>query len=178
LPGSLVEITGYADVTNSACGTPAIEVLGALLCSVPIASDSDADGDLLIDTWEKQFFGHQSAANPFADSDGDGYSNIQEMLEGSDPGDFHGRPGVPVEPFAAPVLSLGESGGQMELHFQWPAAYIGQFNFGVQHTAAIGTPFTNLIVTGPILVSGNHYKVTFPPPGTPQHYYYLTIALD
>ncbi|HYV32054.1 MAG TPA: thrombospondin type 3 repeat-containing protein, partial [Candidatus Binatia bacterium] len=85
LPGSLVELSGYTDVTNPSCAYPAIEVTSALLCSVPIATDADGDGNLLIDTWEKKFYGRLGLANPFADDDGDGYSNLQEMLEGSDP---------------------------------------------------------------------------------------------
>jgi hypothetical protein len=177
LPGSLVEITGYTDLTNSPCGLAAVEVISALLCSVPIASDTDADGDLLIDTWEKQFFGHQSAADPFVDSDGDGYSNLQEMLEGSDPADFYGRPSGPVVPFNAPALSLGESGGQMELSFSWPSTYLSQFEFKVQHTPALGVPFTELVAAGPIGVGGNQFKMTFPAPATPQHYFYLTVRL-
>jgi hypothetical protein len=178
LPGSLVEISGYTDVTNSLCGYPGIQVTSALLCSVPIATDTDGDGNLLIDTWEKQFYGDLNLANPFGDSDGDGYSNIQEMLEGSDPRDVHGIPTVGVASFAAPVLTLLENGGQVELFFQWPASYIGRFNFGVRHTDAIGNPFITLgAVTGPVNVSGNQFKMTFAVPPTAQHYYYLTVGL-
>ena len=39
---------------------------------VPLASDEDDDGNLLIDTWEAQFFG--DLTNPFGDADGDGFS--------------------------------------------------------------------------------------------------------
>jgi hypothetical protein len=178
LPGSLVEISGYTDVTNSLCGYRGIQVTSALLCSVPIATDTDGDGNLLIDTWEKQFYGDLNLANPFGDSDGDGYSNIQEMLEGSDPRDVHGIPTAGVASFAAPVLTLSENGGQVELFFQWPASYIGRFNFGVRHTDAIGNPFITLgAVTGPVNVSGNQFKMTFAVPPTAQHYYYLTVGL-
>jgi hypothetical protein len=176
LPGSLIEVSGYTDVAG--CGHPGIEVTTALLCSVPIATDTDADGNLLIDTWEKKFYGYLDLANPFADSDGDGYSNLQEMLEGSDPADYYGRPLVPPAPFTAPVLSLDADGGLIELHFQWPAAYIGKFNFGVRHTDALATPFINLAATGPIQVAGNEFKMTFPAPATLQHYYYLTVSLQ
>jgi hypothetical protein len=175
--GSRVQIAGYTDVTNSACGYRAIEVTGALLASVPIASDTDADGNLLIDSWEKQFFGYLDFVTPFDDDDGDGYTNLQEMLEGSDPADFYGRPSVLPAPFEAPVLALGQSGGQMELHFNWPAAYIGRFQFGVRHTATLDTAFTGLAAAGPTQVSGDTFKLTFAPPATAQHFYYLTVAL-
>jgi hypothetical protein len=173
----LVQVAGYTDVTNPGCAYPAIQVTSALLDAVPIATDGDTDSNLLIDTWEKQFFGGQGAANPFADSDGDGYSNIQEMLEGSDPRDFYGRPLVPPVSFGPPVLTLVLNGGQVELHFTWPAYYISKFNFGVRHTSDLTLHFTDLSVSSLVNVSGDDFKITFTAPSTSQHYYYLTIAL-
>jgi hypothetical protein len=177
LPGALVEISGYTDVATLNCAFPAIEVTSALLCSVPIATDADGDGNLLIDTWEKKFFGALGLVNPFGDDDGDGYSNLQEMLEGSDPDDFYGRPAVPPAAFDAPVVMFDEAGGHIELHFQWPASYIGKFNFGVRHTAEIGTPFLDLPATGPSQVAGDEFEMTFTVPATTQHFYYLTVSL-
>ncbi|MDE3068662.1 MAG: hypothetical protein KGJ60_14090, partial [Verrucomicrobiota bacterium] len=72
LPGTFVQVAGYTDVSNTACGDPGIEVTAAMLNSVPIASDADSDGNLLIDSWENRFFGH-TGVDPFADADGDGY---------------------------------------------------------------------------------------------------------
>ncbi len=103
-PGSVVLIAGYTDAANTGCAYPAIEVTAAVLSSVPLATDQDADGDLLIDTWEKRFFG-SLGVNPFADPDGDGYSNLQEMLEGSDPRDHFGLPLVAVTHFGPPAPS-------------------------------------------------------------------------
>jgi hypothetical protein len=177
LPGSLVEVSGYSDAVSAGCAYPAIEVVSALLCAVPVSTDADADGNLLIDTWENKFFGGTGLTSPFSDTDGDGYSDLQEMLEGSDPRDFFGRPAVAVAAFSAPVLGFEETGGTVELHFLWPAAYIGKFNFGVRHTGTLGLPFTDLVATGPISVSGNEFKMTFAAPATAQHFYYLTVAL-
>lgn len=177
LPGSEVLVSGYTDVTNSDCAYPAIEVTSVLLNSVPVATDSDADGNLLVDSWEKKFFGYAGVANPFLDSDTDGYSDLQEMLEGSDPRDFFGRPSVAIANFQAPTLSLSASGGQVELHFLWPAGYIGEFNFGVRHTSDLSTPFVDLSVTAPENVAGDEFKMTFTLPATAHHFYYLTISL-
>ena len=178
LPGTVVEVAGYTDVTNSNCGYPAIQVTSALLNSVPIASDHDADGNLLIDSWEKRFYGDIGLADPFGDSDGDGYSNLQEMLEGSDPRDFYGRPAVAAVAFNQPVLSFQPNGSQIELHFQWPAMYVGRFNYGVRHTADLTQPFADLPVSPPVNVAGNEFKITFTVPATAQHFYYLTISLQ
>jgi len=177
LPGSQVEISGYTDVSNFSCAFPAIEVTSALLCTVPIATDLDGDGNLLIDAWEKRLFGSLGLADPFADDDGDGYSNLQEMIEGSDPHDFYGRPSVLAVVFGAPGLELEEAGGQVELRFHWPAAYIGSFDFGVRHTATLDAPFTALPASGPSHVTGDEFKMTFALPATAQHFYYLTISL-
>jgi len=45
--------------------------------------DSDADG--LPDRWETQYFGAPTGANPNADPDGDGRSNLAEYLERTNP---------------------------------------------------------------------------------------------
>jgi len=71
LPGSVVQVAGYTDVTNPACAYPAIEVTTILLNNVPLATDADVNGNLLVDSWEERFFGYVGLANPFLDSDGD-----------------------------------------------------------------------------------------------------------
>lgn len=177
LPGTVVEVEGYTDVTNSNCGYPAIQVVSAMLSSVPISTDNDGDGNLLIDSWEKRFYGDTGLVDPFGDSDGDGYSNLQEMLSGSDPRDFQGRPaGVPVN-FNQPLLSFESNGNQIELHFHWPAAYISNFHFGVRHSSALGQPFASLAVSPPVQVAGDEFKITFTEPATAKHFYYLTVSL-
>jgi len=177
IAGSVVQVSGYTDAASGACGYPAIEVTSALLSSVPVATDTDGDGNLLIDSWEKKFFGGLGVANPFADSDGDGYSNLQEMLEGSDPRDFYDRPNVPPVHFAPPLLVLHEFAGQDEVHFQWPAYYIDRFIYGVRHSAAVNLPFVDLMVSPPVNVAGDEFKITFPTPASAQHFYYLTLSL-
>ncbi len=46
----------------------------------------DADGNGINDDWEMQYFGH-IGIDPNADPDGDGFSNLQEFLAGTDPTD-------------------------------------------------------------------------------------------
>ena len=46
----------------------------------------DADGNGINDDWEMQYFG-QIGIDPNADPDGDGFSNLQEFLAGTDPTD-------------------------------------------------------------------------------------------
>ena len=56
----------------------------------------DADGDGLADPWETNYFGGLTAADPNADSDGDGVSNREEYLAGTDPLDPLSRLGLEV----------------------------------------------------------------------------------
>jgi len=177
LPGTTVAVSGYTDAGISACGWPDIEVTAATLASIPISSDTDTNGNLLIDSWERRFYGDLGLADPFGDSDGDGYSNLQEMLEGSDPRDFNSRPAVPAVSFTPPVLTIQSGGGQAELHFHWPANYINSFNFGVRHTADLSQPFSDLPVSAPAPVTGDEFRITFTLPVAALHFYYLTISL-
>ena len=45
----------------------------------------DTDGDGLADDWEQQYFGSTTGATASADADGDGFTNLQEFLAGTDP---------------------------------------------------------------------------------------------
>ena len=58
--------------------------------------DFDIDNDGLPDAWEIQYFGSRTAGDPNADSDGDGYSNLQEYLAGTDPLNANSHPVSPV----------------------------------------------------------------------------------
>ena len=108
-PGSQVQVFGYTDITNSSCAYPAIEVISIGLASIPMATDPDADGDLLIDSWEMKFFGHLGL-DPYADADGDGFSNLQEMLAGSDPSDPLNIPTDPAFSVSGQVEMEGYAG--------------------------------------------------------------------
>ena len=176
LPGTVVQVTGFTDVANSSCGYPAIQVITAMLYSIPVTSDADADGDLLIDSWEDRFFGH-TGVNPFADNTGDGYSNLQKMLEGSDPLDYYSIPAVPPVTFSRPTLMLSHLGGLIEIDFTWPARYISYFNFGVLHAPDLSQPFTSLPASAPVQIAGDQFKITFTLPGGSQDYYYESISL-
>lgn len=66
----------------------------ALVTGISTIPDGDSDGDLIPDDWEVE-----NGLNPYdsldavIDSDGDGYSNLEEFKEGTDPMDIKDKPG-------------------------------------------------------------------------------------
>jgi hypothetical protein len=63
----------------------------------------DSDGDGLPDAWEQQYFGSPTGANPEEDSDGDGATNREEFLAGTNPRDPQSR-------FAVVNISIAPAG--------------------------------------------------------------------
>jgi hypothetical protein len=130
------------------------------LGSAPIASDPDRNGNLLIDSWESVFFGG-SSVSAFDDSDGDGYSNVQEMLAGSDPENLANFPAAPVANFSVPVLPLNLGASQGALTSQWPASYLGVFKFGLRAISMGDAGFAELPVGTPVDWGGDTFSLTF-----------------
>lgn len=175
VPGSQVQVFGYTDITNTSCAGDDIEVITLSLLSVPAASDSDLDGNLLKDSWELLFNVH----DPFADRDGDGYGNLQEMLEGTDPTDPLSHPAVAPMSLAPPKVAIEAlPAGQVRLSWTWPSAYASSVRFSLRSTTDLGTPFADVVVT--VSNIGDQYEAVFTPaliPGSPGSFYRLSLAL-
>ncbi|WP_411846016.1 hypothetical protein AAFN60_21045 [Roseibacillus persicicus] len=84
--GAVFQITGYVDVDP--VGTfDTMEAISLELVFTPVATDTDSNGNLLDDDWEKFFFGDLGVVNPFDPHPITGHSYFQYHLEGADPRD-------------------------------------------------------------------------------------------
>lgn len=169
--GTTINVTGYTDAGIDPCADVArFEVITATLSTLPIPSSSDANGNLLVDDWESTFL--VGAAN--ADADGDGFSNLQEMLDGTDPNNaaLHGSTAVNLAP---PQLTFSGSGATT-LEWNFPQAYAGKFNFSVISGESLITSFTDLSAS--ILnPSTGVFRVLLPASSSGTRYYRLVMSL-
>ncbi|OQC59168.1 MAG: putative sporulation-specific glycosylase YdhD [Verrucomicrobia bacterium ADurb.Bin018] len=78
-----------------------------------LSSATDSDGDGMPDSWEQAHFGSATGADPNADADGDGMSNLAEYIAGTDP-----RSGNSVLELTA--LNVVKS-STTNLVIQWPS---------------------------------------------------------
>ena len=139
--GMSFQVTGYSDV-SSACAPETLEVISIRFQAIATQSAQDLDGNLLPDAWERLVFGNTGGPHT-RDSDGDGYSDLQEFLDGTDPTDPHSYPGVPPADFSLPEITLDFAGSTVEIAWEWPQAYHSFFTFTLQSTPSLQEPFQN-----------------------------------
>ena len=70
-----------SSISQRACGAPVTPGRWQTYHSLPAPADSDGDG--IPDYWEEQFGLSKNSATQ--DSDGDGYTNIEEYLNNTNP---------------------------------------------------------------------------------------------
>jgi hypothetical protein len=133
--GSVLRTTAFTDVDWNDCpGTDPLEVIELSVTAVPTASGHDLDGNLLPDAFEDLLLG---GGGGFAneDSDGDGFSDLQEYLEQTDPSDDLDFPAVAVADMSPPWVYISTPAvDQVRLDIDWPAAYVDPFIFTIMHT--------------------------------------------
>jgi hypothetical protein len=181
LPASELSLTAYTDAEADSsiaptCHTNPLEVISVSLTATPVASDPDTDGNLLIDTWEEAFFG-DTGNGAFVDSDGDGYQDMQEMLEGTDPGDALNIPTVPAVTLGpVQMRAIRLSPTQVGLKWNWPSSYASAVTFGLRRTTDLSSGFVNVAAT-PVIV-GDEYTVTVNLNAFSKAFYRLTLQLN
>lgn len=174
IPGSHVRVFAFTDFVQETCVGPALQVIEAELVSVPPLPVVDANENLLPDDWECLFGG--TVGDPFGDLDGDGYSNLQEYLDGTDPGDANSK-GVAVVKLDVPemevVLLPGE---QAKIGWSYPPQYAGFMQFKLLMTDEFGVPFGESGIQIQDL-GGGKFEVILPVSDLPAGFYLLVQLL-
>jgi hypothetical protein len=106
----------------------------------------DSDGNGLPDAWELQHFGHLGV-DPNADPDGDGFTNLQEYQNGTDPNDYYNG--------ASFHLDIASGNGQQVS----PGAWLPQ-PLIVRVTSDVGGALSNAPVTFSVTSSGGALSTT------------------
>lgn len=172
-PGMEFVVSGYSDV-GSPCSPQALEVTSMVLASVTLASSNDQNGNLLPDSVERLLFGGSGGAHT-ADSDDDGYSDLQEILDGSDPLDHLSTPSGPVVDLSLPDIEL-KAEGAFQVEWDWPVEYQQYFEFVLEETNSLEEDFSRR----PVLPqsTGDRMRMSVPDPGTETlKFYRLGISL-
>lgn len=174
IPGSQVRVFGFTDLVQETCAGDALQVIEAELVSVPPLPVVDANANLLPDDWECLFGG--TVGDPFGDLDGDGYSNLQEYLDGTDPGDANSK-GVAVVKLDVPELEVVLlPGEEAKIGWAYPPQYAGFMQFKLLMTDEFGVPFGE----GGIQIQdlgGGKFEVILPVSDLPAGFYLLVQLL-
>jgi len=168
VPGSRVTVFGYTDLQDDQCAGADLEVISAALTYLPPPPIVDTDGDLLPDDWECLY-----GDNAYGDLDGDGISNLQEYLDGTDSKDANSK-----NPFqfnlGPPQIGISLApGNQHKISWSYPEPYAGKMKFSLWQTDALGQPFQESPYLA-VPVGNGQFEITLPAPPGATRFYVLT----
>ncbi|MFO7725164.1 MAG: thrombospondin type 3 repeat-containing protein, partial [Oceanipulchritudo sp.] len=133
---SIVWVEGYADVDSDCSADTVLEVIPPLqLIFLPVSNSADANADLIPDDLEDLY---GVSLYPFADTDGDGYSDLQEILDGTNPTDpaaFSGNPPMDLTP--PEVTTDFSSPTTITFAFEFPDEYAEAVTFNLFSTPSL-----------------------------------------
>ncbi len=174
--GAELTVRGFTDV-SSPHAPAAWEVIELSLTRLPASLGNDANHNLIGDAYEDLFPG-LAAAGPFTDSDGDGFSDVEEYLNGTDPMDELSFPAGPPLLSEPPLLEITEltPGGQFVLAFLFPAVHAGKISFHLQQSPSLDAAFTDVGPIAPHLGGGLHEIMLAP--GDPGGFWRFRLSLN
>ncbi len=176
VPGTVVRAVGYADVDAGGCADRGLEVLSAVVLAIPALPVLDADGDLLPDSFECAFFGGL-AEGAHGDKDDDGYSNLQELLDGTDPNDKAIKGTGPVVVLLPPALDIVlKPADKLGVKWKFPAAYADHFQFVVEAADTLTSGFAPTGI-GPTYLGNDEFEVELPRPAGATRFYRFWMRL-
>jgi hypothetical protein len=145
---STTTFSAYADgIPPSPVRTAAYLIANAPPIAVPSSVDANHNG--LPDSWEQAF----GITDPNGDADGDGFTNLQEYLAGTDPLDPNSVPGSPPKDVTLAALSPdpGAPAGTL-CQIVWSSSLTGA---ALEATSDLGNPAGWAGVAGPFITRGD-----------------------
>ncbi len=132
-----------------------------------LASASDTDGDDLPDSWEIEYFGSSTGAEPEADPDGDGADNLTEYISGHNPTDS----GSVFE-----VVTFASPDGGASYIVTWDAVEGRIYNVGWSGNLLYAPLTTNSYISDDLPYPVNSYTDNVP--RTAPSFYRVDVRLD
>jgi len=125
--GSAFDVTGYVLPDNDA-GERVIEVVSLLLTYLPRSAVLDRDKDLLDDRWELTFL-RSMDGEAFGDPDKDGYNNVEEFIQGTDPNSYEDTPGANGTKMNLALRIEMTDDGRIRLRLPIGSVFLDDFDF-------------------------------------------------
>ncbi len=160
----------FVDVASPGPIRPATYIIADAPVIAP-GPRTDADGNGLPDAWESAF----GVKDPNGDPDGDGFTNLQEYLGGSDPLDAESKPGSDLRTVAMTTRLPGSgapAGTVCEI--AWPATVAGVV---FESSADIDAPEPWEVIAGPIATVGTE-RVYYQPESVGHETRYYRLRAD
>ena len=152
------------------------EAIFARVISFPSGPNTDTDSNAIDDTYEDYFFG--GPVDPFGDTDGDGYINLQEFLEGTHPSDATSAPTVAPLSSEIPVVQISRLvSGSLRFELRFPSIYSDRIRFVLQSQGDLTIPFTEAPATEAVSDGFNTYSAEIPMPAAARRFYRFRLAL-
>jgi alpha-tubulin suppressor-like RCC1 family protein len=128
----------------------------------PLSADTDGDG--LNDSWEVTYGFNPLVADPPGDPDGDGFTNVQESQNGTDPYDFYNGGLVAFNPNGGWFVTEQS----VLLSFITPSATLYYTKTGVTPTSSdkSTSPGSTLLIDRPLTLEANALKAGLAPTAT------------
>lgn len=173
-PGTQMTVMGLRAFVTPQGFDDALEVRSATVSTLPAQTVTDVDGNGLDDAWERAVLGRIGGNAAVADSDGDTFSDLQEMLEGTNAGDGSSVPAGSPFPIPLPAGAQGTSPpsgpGQLVIEIQFPSAYANQVKVEIFATVDLKNPsWTSTgVLASP--VSANLWRATVTQSGSRRFY--------